>query len=443
MENYEKLVPQLGDDLAKYGVTANLITFLESKNINIKQVIYRSITLFVSALGRLYGVRKHSSFDIIEELKRRNELSGWAAQKLYLAVAVACHVRLVYYSSKNKQDDEIYREEEYWGREKFRELNKIVNKDWLLRSLAVTLCLQTLLRDGRPLQKFDDFLATFELFSPIGLRVCLGMDKDNIIYTEKLLNKLPTIDPNACLQLVLISNSYRRLNLKDKAVELFETLRRKLEKPYQAIDDSPKEVEKAAHSKRSHQVAEDVVKLLEAKILLEFREWDRAFQLTEELLEASANYGLQFHALTSILNVFSKISLWKFREALSSIRDLLRAHGYEKLKEWFACSMVSKIIKGIAHCLISLDKKEQGLHWAKQGLHFVEEKDLTSNNVKEFIDFIKNIKNNEASDLELSIIRDRLKTYDREKLQRFYDRMPTYVKEAIIASPLFQCELVK
>ena len=393
MENCEKLVPQLDDDLAKYDVTANLITFRESKNINIKQVIYRSITLFVSALGRLYGVRKHSSFEIIEELKRRNELSEWATQKLYLAVAVACHVRLVYYSSKNKQDDEIYKEEECLGREKLQELNKIVNKDWLLRSLAVTRCLQHFLRVERSLQKFDDFLATFELFSSIGVRVCLGMDKDNIIYTEKLLNKLPIINPYACLGLLPISISYERLNLMDKAVALFETLRRKLEKPYQAIDDSPKEVEKAAYSKRFHQVVENDVKLAEAKLLFNFRECDRAFKLTEELLETSANSGLKFHVVTLTFNAFCKVSLWKFREALSSFRDVLRAHRYEKKKERFANrSIDAKIIKGIAHSLIRIGKKEQGLHWAKQGLHFVEENDFTSDYIQEFTDFIKYIK---------------------------------------------------
>ena len=72
-----------------------------------KRVFYRSITLFVSALGRLNGIREHFSFGIIDELKRRNVIGKDEAQKLPLAMAVACHIRLVHYSHKNRQDDEI------------------------------------------------------------------------------------------------------------------------------------------------------------------------------------------------------------------------------------------------------------------------------------------------------------------------------------------------
>ena len=46
-----------------------------------------------------------------------------------------CHIRLVHYSSKSKQDDDTYKQQDHWGRENLQ-LIKIVNKHWLLRRLA-------------------------------------------------------------------------------------------------------------------------------------------------------------------------------------------------------------------------------------------------------------------------------------------------------------------
>ena len=399
MESYKKLVPQLGDDLTKFDMATNLIKFPESKRVNIKQVIYRTITLFVSALGRSYGVRKHSSFEIIEELKRRNELSEWTARKLSLAVAVACNIRLVHYSSKNKQDDDIYKEQEYGGREKFHELNKIVNKVWLIRCLAIAQCLQLVLKIGEPIRNFDDVFANNEKSFYIGLIASLGLDKDNITYTEETLKQMPTIRPYDCLSMVPASVSYQKLGLEDKAVKLFETLRRKLEKPYEAIDDSPKELEKAEHSKSFRNKVETITKVFEARALLMIGERFRAYEMTEEVLKANAPINPEMYVVTSICNFECKVSLWKNREALSTIRDLLRAYNFRKLKHWFNCALVIKVLKNITYSLIRIGKREVGLHWAKQGLHFVEENDLTSDYIQEFIDLIKHIKENEASDL--------------------------------------------
>ena len=399
METYKKRVPQLDDDLAKFDMSTNFINFTESKSVNIKHVIYRSITLFVSALGRSYGVRKHSSFEIIDELKRRKELSRKAAHMLSLAVAVACHIRLVHYSSKNRQDDDIYKEQEHWGKEKLRELTKIVNMHWLLKGLASAECLQLVLKMGTPIRNFDAVFINNQISFYVGLMVCLGMDKECIAYTEYYLNKLPTLNPYDYLGMVYASVSYQILNLKDKAVEFFGVLRKKLEKPYQAIDDSLDELQKEADSKSFHKKVESISKIYEAEAFLRKRDCFRAYEMTEEVLTNKAVLDSKMLVIASLRNIECKAVLWKCREALSSIRDLLRAHGFEKLKHWFNSAFVVTVIRCITYSLIRIGKKEQGLHWAKQGLYFVEINDLTSNFIQHFIKLIKYIKENDVSDI--------------------------------------------
>ena len=126
---HKQALQQLEEDLSNFNVMENLSTFNHTKSINIKRLFYRSITLFVSALGRGYGLKKNSSFDIIEELQREDTVSEEAAQALSLAVAVACQHRLVHYSYKRRQEDNVYQENEViGGSEKLKQLTTHVNQ---------------------------------------------------------------------------------------------------------------------------------------------------------------------------------------------------------------------------------------------------------------------------------------------------------------------------
>ena len=77
--------------------------YFTQTNVNIKRIIYRSITLFISALGCMQDVDENSCFhcfDIIEELQRRHKINDGSAHRLSHVVAVACHIRLFRYMSK-------------------------------------------------------------------------------------------------------------------------------------------------------------------------------------------------------------------------------------------------------------------------------------------------------------------------------------------------------
>ena len=396
---HKKFVPQLDEDLQKYDVALHLRHFSQTKRVNIKRVIYRSITLFVSALGRSYGVRKHSSFEIVDELKRRNLLSKAAAQKLSLAVAVACHIRLVYYSSKNRQDDIIYKEDEFEGRGKFQELTKIVNKIWLTTSLATAESLQTLLSRNIHIGYFDNMLI-YHRTLPISMMAMQGLYRENINYSEHVLQKLPSLHPRDCLGLASVYISCGKLREFEKGAKLLLTIRRKLENPYQAADHSLLELEKATQSQKIHQYTENTLKVLDAISLSRLGKYSHAFKITEEILKTNAVPNL--FAMTSLCNIHCKIVLHKSHESLSSIRDLLKTLQIEK-SGYFGERFLVYVIRLITYALLGIKKKEQGLHWAKQGLNFVEERDFTSYYVQLYSNLVKHIVTKNAQGLALQL----------------------------------------
>ena len=98
---------QILEDLENFSTRSTLPEIISSKEFNLKKVIYRSTTLFISALARLYNVRASSSFEIIEHLAEKNEISESTRHKLMYAIALACEIRLKWYMQCKNQNDFI------------------------------------------------------------------------------------------------------------------------------------------------------------------------------------------------------------------------------------------------------------------------------------------------------------------------------------------------
>ena len=391
-----KVASQLEEDLNKFALTSNLLNFTMNKKLNIKRVIYRSITLFLSALGHSYGVQKHSSLEIIDELKRRNLLSKMAAQKLCLAVAVACHVRLVHYSSKNRQDDDIYEENEFEGKEKFQQLTKIVNPMWLINSLATAQYLQMLLSSSIHLSQFDKVLELCRNV-PLNIMAILGLHKQLILYGERLLSSLPVVSPYDCLMFDVVCTSYIKLRLYDKCLKMLKILRKKLEQPYQATADTPEEHRKAEYFPEFHQDAENFMKMQEAQCLFRTKEFSCALELTEGLLKT--NLIPETFVVVSLSNIQCKIAVGHNHKSLSSIRDLRKSPGTGELKQWFYGVLYVDVIRYIVYSLIGAGREKQGLHWARQGLNFVKLHGFTYFYIELYQDLIKYVATNDTSNL--------------------------------------------
>ncbi|CAK8677689.1 unnamed protein product [Clavelina lepadiformis] len=104
---YQLILKQLEEDLNNFDVGKLLLHFNPIKTFNIKRVVYRSSTLFISALGRLNSIYKSpcSCYDIIDKLAEKQKFDSETAHKLAYSISIACEVRLKIYCLKRKQDD--------------------------------------------------------------------------------------------------------------------------------------------------------------------------------------------------------------------------------------------------------------------------------------------------------------------------------------------------
>ena len=64
----QDILSQVKDDLNNFATRHKLSNLTSSNTFNVKQNVYRSLTLFLSALGRLNKLNSNSCFDVIEKL---------------------------------------------------------------------------------------------------------------------------------------------------------------------------------------------------------------------------------------------------------------------------------------------------------------------------------------------------------------------------------------
>ena len=138
---FDELIAQLKKDLDNFAINKNALAVLKTeKTFNVKRLVYRSTTLFISAWGRLKGVHASSSFDIIIALKEKNVISQKQKHKLMYAVALACEIRLRVYAEKDKQDD-IY-SSDLFQKSSFRTALDAVGKTSLINYFQIAYALQ-------------------------------------------------------------------------------------------------------------------------------------------------------------------------------------------------------------------------------------------------------------------------------------------------------------
>ena len=103
----DELRKQVKEDLEKFATRLRLINLKPTKPLNIKQLFYRTSTLFIAALGKIFSINSSSCFDIINELAEQRKITNNAKQKLSFAVAIACKIRLGIYMKEKSQTDYI------------------------------------------------------------------------------------------------------------------------------------------------------------------------------------------------------------------------------------------------------------------------------------------------------------------------------------------------
>ena len=99
------ITQQVKQDLNNFSTRFRLSNLKSQHTINIKQLVYRSTTIFISALARKHNISANSCFDIIDEMAKNNQITQNTAEKLNFVIAIACEMRLRVYMEKNSQCD--------------------------------------------------------------------------------------------------------------------------------------------------------------------------------------------------------------------------------------------------------------------------------------------------------------------------------------------------
>ena len=137
-DTINEIKTQVKEDLNNFSTRFRLINLKSLHTINIKQLVYRSTTIFISALARKHNISANSCFGIIDEMVENNQITQKTAEKLQLAVAIACEMRLRVYMDKSSQcDNAITLKQD--GMEKF--LN-IVGVALTINYFQIAYCLQ-------------------------------------------------------------------------------------------------------------------------------------------------------------------------------------------------------------------------------------------------------------------------------------------------------------
>ena len=147
----EEILTQLTENLDEFLSFSKLGVMNASSKCDIKRMVYRGSTLFISALGRLFSIKENSCFKIVEVMLQRGIITETAAHRLSYAVAIACEVRLKVYLSKNGQDD-IFGTRDFDVAENrtLKELIDLVGEQSIADYFTIVHTLQMALRGNNP-----------------------------------------------------------------------------------------------------------------------------------------------------------------------------------------------------------------------------------------------------------------------------------------------------
>ena len=106
-ERIHEIELQVRDDLYEFSTRFQLANLKSRDTINIKQLVYQSSTLCITALASIHDISESSCFDIIQSMANRSIISQTTKVKLSYAVAIACEMRLRVYMEKKSLCDNL------------------------------------------------------------------------------------------------------------------------------------------------------------------------------------------------------------------------------------------------------------------------------------------------------------------------------------------------
>ena len=355
---------QILEDLEKFSTRSTLPEIISSKEFNLKKVIYRSTTLFISALGRLYNVRASSSFEIIERLAERNKISENARNKLMYAVALACEIRLKWYMQCRSQNDLIkcHSMEE----SAIKVLLKLTPKQNIIFYFQIAYALQCDVSYRLNLKK-KFFYANPELLNTT-LYYCLGEMQKLIEFTKQ-----KKTNNNQTRRLYSFDESLERLQIDNKQNQTEEKFynQQKINNQFQSSFD-----EQIAIAFYFRECGNHLLNLQNYDEALEYyKNQNQIFEQQQKIL-SNSYFGLDSKNCNEIqiegLRTDSNIIGYKASQKKSSFtiqqNEVQNVHCIDFDRE-IGISWLS-----IGQCLTAMNKLDEAMNYLKQSLEYFERK---------------------------------------------------------------------
>ena len=322
-DRIESVKRQINDDLESFATRRSLFQLYMKNEINIKQIAYRSSTLFIAAMGRLFRIQSSSCFEVIEKLTDINELTEFAKHKQMYAVALACEIRLRWYMQCESQTDALM--VNTCVENVVEKLFSIVGKRCTTSYFQIAYALQCDISKRLNLKKIH-FHSNPQLLN-FSIAICLGLNQSKInmskldIQTTKFIR---LYDFDNCLQVLENADSGNLSNKKNETANTSNAIKQLL------------------HA---------------GNVLFETECYDDALEYYQKSLQI----------LTTNINVSSNILDF----SSSEITAFCKKHS-EKLE------LISTIFKRIGDCLIKTKKPNTAIKYLEQSAAI--QKNVSMNN---------------------------------------------------------------
>ena len=246
---------QVKEDLDRFSTRFRLTTLKSRNTINIKQLVYRSTTLFISALARKHNISENSCFNIINEMAQNNTITQNTANKLKFAIAIACEMRLRVYITKKSQSDNVINFKEN-GTKKFLDIVGVANT---INYFQIAYCLQCEVAKQLNFTKLhfysDPHLINITIGLAFGMRVCFSKDLRKAIWNPR------AFDFDLCIKQLETEFTPKPLTKKNFGQKLFGKtswlFKKKSTRSFSSIDLSTDEIESIVKSLMSTEIFDE------------------------------------------------------------------------------------------------------------------------------------------------------------------------------------------
>ena len=218
-ERIEQVKVLAREDLDSFCARFRLAKLRTYDTINIKQFVYRSSTIFISALARIHNILKNSSFDVIDKMASIKVISNNAKNELCFAIAIACEMRLRVYEERRSQSDTII-----GLKQKGEVIDKFLNIVGVTSTInyfQITYCLQCEVAKHLKLTKLHFYSDPQLINFTIGLAFGMTAGLPKIFANNRLKNSwnLNNFDFDACIEQLKKTSKFDHVtNIKDATI---------------------------------------------------------------------------------------------------------------------------------------------------------------------------------------------------------------------------------